>query len=123
MAGLAMAVELVALALMVLGTGFFLAGTVGMLRFPDAVSRLHALTKADNLGLGLIVLGLALQADSLASIVKLGLVWLLAILAAGATAQLVARSALQRQGPPGGKGQVGKVGQAGGATRRDGMAE
>ena len=35
------------------GAFFFLAGTVGLLRFPDALSRLHALTKADNLGLGL----------------------------------------------------------------------
>ena len=35
------------------GALFFLAGTVGLLRFPDSLSRLHALTKADNLGLGL----------------------------------------------------------------------
>jgi len=42
------------------GAFFFLAGTVGLLRFPDALSRLHALTKADNLGLGL-VLGLMFQ--------------------------------------------------------------
>jgi multicomponent Na+:H+ antiporter subunit G len=34
------------------GAFFFLAGSVGLLRFPDALSRLHALTKADNLGLG-----------------------------------------------------------------------
>ncbi len=45
------------------GAFFFLAGTVGLLRFPDALSRLHALTKADNLGLGLVVLGLLFQAD------------------------------------------------------------
>ena len=37
---------------------FFLAGTVGLLRFPDTMTRLHALTKVDNLGLGLIVLAL-----------------------------------------------------------------
>ena len=42
-----------------MGALFFLAGTVGLLRFPDALTRLHALTKADNLGLGLVVLGLA----------------------------------------------------------------
>ena len=45
------------------GAVFFLAGTVGLLRFPDSLSRLHALTKADNLGLGLVVLGLLPQAD------------------------------------------------------------
>ena len=43
------------------GLFFFLAGTVGLLRFPDTLTRLHALTKADNLGLGLVVLGLLLQ--------------------------------------------------------------
>ncbi len=40
------------------GAFFFLAGTVGLLRFPDSLTRLHALTKVDNLGLGLVVLGL-----------------------------------------------------------------
>ena len=41
----------------VAGAFFFLAGTVGLLRFPDSLTRLHALTKADNLGLGLVVVG------------------------------------------------------------------
>ena len=40
------------------GVFFFFAGTVALLRFPDSLSRLHALTKADNLGLGFVVLGL-----------------------------------------------------------------
>ena len=40
------------------GVVFFVAGTVGLLRFPDPLSRLHALSKADNLGLGLVALGL-----------------------------------------------------------------
>ena len=31
------------------GAFFFIAGTIGLLRVPDALSRLHALTKADNL--------------------------------------------------------------------------
>jgi multicomponent Na+:H+ antiporter subunit G len=48
-----------------IGAFFFLAGTVGLLRFPDPLSRLHALTKADNLGLGLVVLGLLFQAEGL----------------------------------------------------------
>ena len=45
------------------GAFFFMAGTVGLLRFPDALSRVHALTKADNLGLGLVVLGLLFQVE------------------------------------------------------------
>ena len=81
------------------GTGlvFFIAGTAGLIRFPDTHSRLHALTKADNLGLGLIALGLAFQAGSLAVVVKLALIWSLAILAAATTSQLLARVALPEE--------------------------
>jgi multicomponent Na+:H+ antiporter subunit G len=46
--------------LFIAGSFFFLAGTVGLLRFPNAFTRLHALTKADNLGLGLIAAGFAM---------------------------------------------------------------
>ena len=53
------------------GIFFFLAGTVGLLRFPDTLTRLHALTKADNLGLGLIVLGLLPRAGGMLVAVKL----------------------------------------------------
>src|SRR5499426_613844 len=47
------------------GVFFFLAGSIGLLRFPDALSRLHALTKADNVGLGLVMLGLLPRAGGL----------------------------------------------------------
>jgi multicomponent Na+:H+ antiporter subunit G len=79
------------------GAFFFLAGTVGLLRFPDAFTRLHALTKADNLGLGLVVLGLMLQVDSLASALKLLFIWLLVLLSGASASQLVA-SVLRRRG-------------------------
>ncbi len=76
---------------------FFLAGSVGLLRFPDLYCRLHALTKADNIGLGLLILGLMIQSLSLADFLKLLLIWLLVLLAGSTAAHLVARSAL-RQG-------------------------
>lgn len=74
------------------GLFFFLAGTVGLLRFPDALSRLHALTKADNLGLGLIVLGLLPRAGGLLGALKLIAVWFLVLLASATVAQLIARA-------------------------------
>lgn len=77
------------------GVLFYVAGTVGVLRFPDVHSRLHALTKADNLGLGLVVLALCLQAEGPLAAAKLVLVWLLAIPAAAVAAQLLARVALR----------------------------
>lgn len=74
------------------GAFFFLAGTVGLLRFPDALSRLHALTKADNLGLGLIVLGLALRADRPVAALRLVAIWFLALFASAVVSQLIARA-------------------------------
>ena len=82
------------------GAFFFLAGTIGLLRFPDTLTRLHALTKADNLGLGLIVLGLLPQAASLRDGLKLVTVWFLVLLAGATVSQLIARVARQ-DGPSG----------------------
>lgn len=73
------------------GAFFFLAGTVGLLRFPDSLSRLHALTKADNLGLGLVVLGLMPQAGSLLDALKLACIWMLVMLSGAGLSQLIAR--------------------------------
>lgn len=73
------------------GLLFFAAGSIGLLRFPDTLSRLHALTKADTLGFGLVVAGLTLRAGSLLEVAQMLLIWLL-VLASGATAcQLLAR--------------------------------
>lgn len=74
---------------------FFLAGTLGLLRFPDLFCRLHALTKADNLGLGLVVTGLMFQADSWHQVARLLLTWLLVLVAGATVAHLIARKALE----------------------------
>lgn len=81
------------------GAFFFLAGVVGLLRFPDTLSRLHALTKADNVGLGLIVIGLLPQAGGLLAALKLLLVWMLVLLAGSTVGQVMARVA-RRAEPP-----------------------
>jgi len=83
-------------ALLIVGGLFFLAGTVGLLRFPDIYTRLHALTKADNVGLGLTVAGLVVQADSWAVAGKLLLIWVLVLLAGACVSYLIAHGALQR---------------------------
>ena len=88
--------EILTVLLLLAGAGFFLAGTVGLLRFPDVYTRLHALTKADNVGLGLVVAGLVLQAESWAAMGKLLIIWLLVLLASASVAHLVARTALRK---------------------------
>lgn len=78
---------------------FFIGGTVGLLRFPDVYSRLHALTKADNIGLGFIVLALLIQAESWSWALKLLLVWLFVMAASATNAYLIARAAMRKEIP------------------------
>lgn len=88
-------IEWLSVASTFMGAMFFFAGTAGLLRFPDVYTRLHALTKADNVGLGLIVSGLALDAGSMGAVVKLFLIWVLALLASATSCHLIARAALR----------------------------
>lgn len=88
------------------GAVFFFAGTVGLLRFPDTYSRLHALTKADNLGLGLIIIGLAFASQSWLIAGKLVIIWFLTMLGSTTNCYLIANTLYrgratekQREGP------------------------
>jgi multicomponent Na+:H+ antiporter subunit G len=74
------------------GVVFFVAGTFGLLRFPDSYTRLHALTKADNIGLGLVVLGLLPQVDDALTGLKLVCIWLIVLLCGATASQLNARA-------------------------------
>ncbi|MGE5154332.1 MAG: cation:proton antiporter [Bdellovibrio bacteriovorus] len=85
----------VSAALIGAGLFFFIAGTLGLIRLPDPLSRLHALTKADNLGLLFLTLGLLPMAPNTLYGAKLLLIWVL-VLAAGATgAHLIAKRSLR----------------------------
>lgn len=88
-----MITDVLSILLLVASALFFLGGTVGLLRFPDTFSRLHALTKADNLGLGLLVVALALHAGSFSAILKLALIWLLVMAINSSAIYLMARHA------------------------------
>jgi multicomponent Na+:H+ antiporter subunit G len=94
------ALDLFSLVAISFGAFFFFAGAVGLLRFPDSLTRLHALTKADNLGLGLVVLGLMPRAETLLDALKLLAIWMLVLLSGAASAQLVGRALRRRGGAP-----------------------
>lgn len=81
------------LGLIAAGLMFFCAGTLGLLRFPDLFCRLHALTKADNLGLALVALGAAGLWATPAAVLKLALIWVLVALSAATSGHLIARLA------------------------------
>lgn len=74
------------------GLFFLFVGTVGLLRLPDVFNRLHATTKCDTLGAGLILLSLALQ-STLAVGVRLLLLALFILITNPTAAHVIARAA------------------------------
>ncbi|MDX1606911.1 MAG: monovalent cation/H(+) antiporter subunit G [Candidatus Competibacterales bacterium] len=92
------AADWIAVVFLLGAAGFFFAGTMGMLRFPDTLCRLHALTKADNVGLGLLCLGLAVHERTLSGTLTLVFVWVFALVASTVSAFLIAGWADARSG-------------------------
>ncbi len=88
--------ELIGTILVLAGVAFFIAGTIGLLRFPDLYTRLHAITKADNSGLGLVAIGLAIQTDHLFKAVVYIIIWILVLFASAIGSHLLASQAYQR---------------------------
>ncbi len=78
--------------LLVTGCLFFAIGTLGLFRFKDTLTRIHALTKVDNLGLGFIALALLLSVPSLATAMKVILIWAVALAASATSAHLIAKA-------------------------------
>jgi len=87
-----LALDIITVVLVSAGGFFFMAGTIGLLRFPDTLTRLHALTKVDNLGLGLIVFGLLPQVESRLGALKLIVIWLLVQMSGAIVSQLIAQA-------------------------------
>jgi multicomponent Na+:H+ antiporter subunit G len=90
-------IDILSSILILAGVFFYLAGSIGLLRLPDLYSRLHALTKADNLGLGLLMAGLALHSQDLFVMLKLLLIWLAVLAASATSAHLIARQARRQE--------------------------
>jgi multicomponent Na+:H+ antiporter subunit G len=87
-----------AVALLLAGVLFFVVGTIGLVRFPDLPSRLHAVTKADGLGLGLVVAGLVVSAPSAVVAVKLVLIWGIALTGSTVACHLIAAQHVEAAG-------------------------
>ena len=65
-------------------------GSIGLIRLPDALSRLHALTKVDNVGLGLCLLGAVLVAQNGAFALRALLVWFFLLIGSAAGSYVLA---------------------------------
>ncbi len=80
-------------AVCLLGGAFFaLAAGVGALRFPDLLSRMHAATKPQVLGLVLVLVGLALRLREGGAVWALVLVAVFQMLTAPVAAHMVGRA-------------------------------
>ncbi len=75
------------------GLIFMAGGTLGVLRFPDFYTRLHAANVSDALGGVTLILGLALSADDGAVGLKLVLLAALVMATSPTVAQMIANAA------------------------------
>jgi multicomponent Na+:H+ antiporter subunit G len=87
------ALRIVAAFAIVIGAGFCLLATVGLVRFPDLYTRIHAASKAGVVGAGLILLGLAVVSLDFAVILRSIIAVLFLLLTVPISAHLLARSA------------------------------
>lgn len=76
-----------------IGLFFVLVGAVGVLRFPDFYTRLHAAGMTDTLGAELMLVGLMLHAGSLQDVAKLALIGLFLFLTSPTATHAVANAA------------------------------
>ena len=83
------------------GAFFALTGALGILRFPEVFSRMHAAGIIDTLGMGLILIGLMFQADDWIVVVKLGLIGVFIFFTSPTTTFALARAALEDGLSPG----------------------
>ena len=80
--------------MLIAGSCVCISGAVGVLRFPDFFTRMHAAGVTDTLGAGLILGGLMLQTTDYLVIVKLLLLLAFALLTSPTATYALAKSAL-----------------------------
>lgn len=80
-------------ACLVAGALLALAAGIGVLRFPDALSRMHAATKPQVLGVLLLLLGIGLRLRSRADLGMILLVAVFQLATAPVAAQMIGRAA------------------------------
>lgn len=93
------AIDIISDVLLAAGAVFLLSGGVGLLRFPDFYTRIHAASITDSAGAGLILLGLLLRVDGWEVAVRL-LIIVFFMSLTGPTATHVLAHAARRDGLP-----------------------
>jgi len=85
--------QILASVLMLFGAVFSLLGAIGLLRMPDLFTRLQAATKTGTLGVGFIMLAVAVHFQDLGVVVRSLLVVVFLFLTAPIAAHVIARAA------------------------------
>ncbi len=80
---------------LVIGSFFCLTGAIGLLRFPDFFSRIHAASLTDTLGASLILIGLMFQAGWTLTLSKLMVILIFSLLAGTTASHAMAKAALK----------------------------
>ena len=89
-------IDLASWVLLVAGGAFCIVGAVGVLRMPDFYTPRHARSLSDNVGAGLVLLGLLLQAGPTLAALKLLVVAALILFTSPAATHALAAAALGR---------------------------
>lgn len=79
--------------LLIVGCFMSLAAGIGLLRFPDVLSRMHAATKPQVLGLFCLLLAVALNTGQWMWVPLLTIIWVFQLLTAPVSAHMVGRAA------------------------------
>jgi len=78
--------------LMVGGTLFMLVAAIGLLRLPDLYTRMHAVTKAGTLGVGLVLISAAVAFGSVSVTTRSLVAILFVLLTAPVSAHMIGRA-------------------------------
>ncbi len=97
MNALAAVVRVLAAALLLVGSFLALTASLGLVRFPDTLARMHAATKPQVVGLNLVLLGAAILLHDHTDVWMLVLTGLFTLATAPAIAHLIGRTAYREQ--------------------------
>ena len=82
------------------GLFFIVVGSIGVLRFPDVYTRLHAAGMTDTMGAGLVLVGLSFQEGPTLITVRLLMIWAFLLFTSPIATHAVARAALHGKVEP-----------------------
>ena len=90
----ALLIDILSWAMILAGSFFVIIGAVGILRFPDFWSRLHAASVTDSAGMILLLIGMALQTGWTLIAFKLGVIGIFMLITGPTSTHAVANAAL-----------------------------